>query len=603
LGRHSFDPQCESERLFLVEAFLPRPDADPSKIGTGQYLSIDSRPVSHEKGTMKKIISIYKKYVRAALVDTEKLKNPFIRLNIKCPIAAYDANVEPAKDDVIFANESSVLELVESLFKDVYGGIMAAPAVSLGKANAEVAAFDILLSGRGSQASESPMVEPHHSFLPPNSFDKSSSSAVFAPEIMKAKRNEEIPDKIDVPESTRHMTWESDRSTGYNKEIESGKRLDNPSQSLALYSQQTQSQAESIENTLNPWIIAKMNAPMARFETTSLPRHNTDEEDLSGPNLPLRVSSASDTQYSDDDDLFIEESPRQSERRTGFISARNFRGVSLMTPPASHFKKGLPKSGGTDMINTKPFKRNEPELSPGALVQTTLFANHIGHRDQNISCQSTDSSLLLTNSNSELAWAMDFEQRKDAATRQRRAELRKEQMMPDTSNPVRITKSSPHKNRFGAAVAALKASNDDSQRSEHGTEIFKTTLPNGDPRAYLMRRQRSVAAKKSLGIDTQPAMRAKSTKLPLEVIPKADSLYKLAHTVSVNQQILPETTAALAKHDDYVCYGLQIDGLAIKPPETALVVEALQHVVSKWLESNKMMKCEVEYKSGSLLEF
>lgn len=90
-------PSGRSNGCFLIEAYLPRPDADPSKFGNGQFLSIDSRPVSHEKGTMKKTVSLFKKYLKSALAESssEKLKNPFLRLNISCPEASYDPNVEP----------------------------------------------------------------------------------------------------------------------------------------------------------------------------------------------------------------------------------------------------------------------------------------------------------------------------------------------------------------------------------------------------------------------------------------------------------------------------------------------------------------------------
>ena len=71
---------------FVIEAFLPKPDAIASKVGTGQYLSIDSRPVSCEKGTMKKIVTMFKKYIRSSLSDnSEKLKSPFHPLEYKVP--------------------------------------------------------------------------------------------------------------------------------------------------------------------------------------------------------------------------------------------------------------------------------------------------------------------------------------------------------------------------------------------------------------------------------------------------------------------------------------------------------------------------------------
>jgi len=44
-----------TREVFILEAFLPQPRSDATSLEKGQYLSIDSRPVSHEKGTMKKV--------------------------------------------------------------------------------------------------------------------------------------------------------------------------------------------------------------------------------------------------------------------------------------------------------------------------------------------------------------------------------------------------------------------------------------------------------------------------------------------------------------------------------------------------------------------
>ncbi len=42
-------------------------------------------------------------------------------MNLVCPPRSYDANVEPAKDDVLFTNSSQVMALVESFLRDLYG--------------------------------------------------------------------------------------------------------------------------------------------------------------------------------------------------------------------------------------------------------------------------------------------------------------------------------------------------------------------------------------------------------------------------------------------------------------------------------------------------
>lgn len=42
-------------------------------------------------------------------------------MNIICPRGSYDANVEPAKDDVLFSNSSHIIDLMETLFRSHYG--------------------------------------------------------------------------------------------------------------------------------------------------------------------------------------------------------------------------------------------------------------------------------------------------------------------------------------------------------------------------------------------------------------------------------------------------------------------------------------------------
>lgn len=71
---------------------------------------------------MKQIVSTYKTHLRSLNVGTEtKITNPVLCMSIVCPLGSYDANVEPAKDDVLFTNADLVIRLVENIFKSVYG--------------------------------------------------------------------------------------------------------------------------------------------------------------------------------------------------------------------------------------------------------------------------------------------------------------------------------------------------------------------------------------------------------------------------------------------------------------------------------------------------
>lgn len=111
--------QCDlvvhEEDGFTVEGLVPKVEADPGKIsGIGQFVSVDARPVSTSKGTLKKVAELFKDRLKKSGKSFEGIKDPFLRLEIKCPPEAYDPNVEPAKDDVLFVEPNLVLQVVES---------------------------------------------------------------------------------------------------------------------------------------------------------------------------------------------------------------------------------------------------------------------------------------------------------------------------------------------------------------------------------------------------------------------------------------------------------------------------------------------------------
>ncbi|KAH0426286.1 DNA mismatch repair [Colletotrichum camelliae] len=108
--------------ILCLEAFMPRPGAKPATIaGKGYFISVDSHPMATARGTMRKLIGIYKQHVRKhAGASSENLKTPFIRLNIECILGSYDPNVATNKDEVLFANEPKLLELFEDMCQDLY---------------------------------------------------------------------------------------------------------------------------------------------------------------------------------------------------------------------------------------------------------------------------------------------------------------------------------------------------------------------------------------------------------------------------------------------------------------------------------------------------
>lgn len=91
--------------------------------------------MSCARGTLKQIISSYKCHLRSATGsgDNAKIVDPFLYLNIACPPGSYDANVEPAKDDVLFADSELLLGIVERWFENVYGDVQPRSSKPSGK--------------------------------------------------------------------------------------------------------------------------------------------------------------------------------------------------------------------------------------------------------------------------------------------------------------------------------------------------------------------------------------------------------------------------------------------------------------------------------------
>ena len=106
---------------FVIHAFLPKPDAKRAKISNeGYFISVDSRPVSAARGTMKQIAAAFRERLRKANPELASVQEPFLCMNIICPPDSYDPNIEPAKDDVLFKDGELVVSIVNNLLRHFY---------------------------------------------------------------------------------------------------------------------------------------------------------------------------------------------------------------------------------------------------------------------------------------------------------------------------------------------------------------------------------------------------------------------------------------------------------------------------------------------------
>lgn len=73
-------------------------------------------------------------------------KDPFLYLHIICPSGSYDVNVEPAKNDVLFADADFVIAKLERFLSSVYGELQTPKAGSRSIAISRPGDFDMLLA-------------------------------------------------------------------------------------------------------------------------------------------------------------------------------------------------------------------------------------------------------------------------------------------------------------------------------------------------------------------------------------------------------------------------------------------------------------------------
>lgn len=585
---------------------------------------------------------MFKKYLRASITDSsEKLKNPFLRLNIKCPRASYDANVEPAKDNVLFGNESLVMEAIEQLFKETYGECIAPPPTLAPQVlNKQLDNFEVLLARK-------PQTPPPNNLQSDSSMPISSSNSSGQPLAAPSPTNTQtisqpsdfLETKLSPDEQpgSKRRKWSFDMSNDYTEEVEGYERRGSISTSTSQNSQISEHESPfGSKSTLNPWLIAKMNAPVSRnnvsashaprqendvgFNSVSRlnvvpgnrPRQTFHRDDIlaspSSRNLTpqilrdksLPVDNRLPVPRTFEDDLFLVEAEPQlpPKRRNDFVSARNMSEAALISPPATTVSKSRRGPRELNMPFVTPQRTAAHRRPADEMFQTTLSIEHQPQGHRNV----IKNPAQYANTNSDLAWAMEFEQRKEDATRQRRMELRAARQAEDQAAPTGPTRSSPHKNRYIAASASLNVTQTRLEPSRPPKEPFKTTLNEDDPRAYLMRRKKSMAAQSIKPGDPPRMMRAKSMKLPMEKIFPDESLYRLLQLVHADIGALKGMVEVLAKEDVYMGHGREFPGLAIEDSHIPAIAKKLQMTVTSWIgsEAENGHKHEVEFSFGNL---
>lgn len=196
-------------------------------------------------------------------------------MNLVCPPGSYDANVEPAKDDVLFIDSSRVLDMVENFFKSIYGQLRSKEkSTSKGKTSVSKSqAFDLLLAKRKSPAA----IQPGSPALPrkysPIYVETGESNELFGDSTnppMDKRRSSPKGDSSAVNESTSTDIQSSPilHLTGAQHTWQQSMCVGDDHDELPDVHTASQDQDVDAEEDLrdvrvsNPWTLAKLNAPL-----------------------------------------------------------------------------------------------------------------------------------------------------------------------------------------------------------------------------------------------------------------------------------------------------------------------------------------------------
>ena len=568
---------------------------------------MDGRPLSAERGTARQIAALYKSYIRSASGSPTIISNPFMCLHIRCPPGSYDVNIEPAKDDVLLEDQSSVMSLVGDLFADIYGSLnedstenQTASMPGSGRSHNED--FGILLTRKGPSEHHTDRENAHHvSGLP----EIATPSLQFNSRGGVTKRSQHIPQSRTADEEARNkrIAWHAqNRGNTNHEELPFLNPWTISRMNISFLSpEKSQSQTEwnrqFTTSARRPSFGRKSAASPQRIQNGSrIPPSPASNAGLSTnvdhPPISTRLwqhPSSGSTQESQG--IPYSEGRANKGRGSGLLEhwIRGRTAVDIPVSPAESFEERDPSfsrqtqerfvahrrwpdcqtaSAVQHRERSYEFQSPESNVSHGH-VQTPESLDPVIDKSQELGGLSDlfrfqKSTAILhqsadMSSSSEVREALDFERRKKEAMQKRREYMRGLARQPIMTNDQEVPSPSPHQSRYLAARAALAPSGPTSMPAAEDMSdssrapVTSSALNVYDPRAYLIR----MCDRNTTGCGQHQMKRMQTSKLPFETVPRESQLHNVRLTIAADQELISTALRQTRKSDMYMQH---IDG-------------------------------------------
>ncbi|XDG06681.1 hypothetical protein ABKA04_006296 [Annulohypoxylon sp. FPYF3050] len=611
----------------IFEAFILKPNCNAAKAPKQRYFSVDGRPIIGKTGTMKKLLNIYSEHMAATFRQSSSSDTPkdcFIRLNIKCPPGTYDVNIEPSKDDVLFSDENVLLDGFKGLCKEVYE--TQTPSNALEKNLA-------LDNNNVSGTQESSLTEPQaqsnsqasnkeSSAL--NMGDRLTSQRILATQSQQQEstlghqpqfsQSQEQPQRISSPMivgftpinariSHSHNNSVSTRPRGFKDILPNAGNAQckaDMSTDFNQYSQESsrkkrqqppQTQQDGADVTeystmqdVNPWVIAKMNAPtMGKGRAFGNSMHENNSLPVFEPPMtpdppilrhigaaPRDLDVPPSQQYSNSQESSRQllsrvpggpyRSPMSSPLERNSQQATNSANMPAPFKPRRHQFR-MPWSPPSSAESIVPDRNlvhgsQKAQISDG-MKQTQISLQGSGGKSKKRRLEKDTDEIDHVDPEGQKRNNENGLQKMLAAARQSLThQLSQEKANYDSLQ----THSHPKANIPNGSFTQLSIDRLQEGGSSKIKEPIKTTLPNDDPRAYLLRRQKSMAAQEKSAIPRK-CRRMKSCLLPLENVPSENQMHTIILIELLNLDTLRTFVQGGLAYDKYVEKGFVKNGL------------------------------------------
>lgn len=586
---------------------------DLSKINhSGQYVSIDRRPMSTSHGVAKELVKLFKSYLRSGLFCDDNQTSPvdpFFFMHLHCHPGSYDANVEPSKDDVLFEDSKLVMSMAESMFKNVYGEIKPKDTFQSNchienkgiSSQAIQPPHSLPASSHRIQEAQSPPIFRHisshaakqcyptdHAFASSSQGEKSnvsigsSADTVTCPRPaennpclskdsrltsswMLGKRQYVTPRKEKVQYGDIHShfltpVFENEGFQFENTMLEYGRTnsvLVSPPYPSPLSLQTPEMQVAKTKYDKSP--VDGRKSQMSRLR--NLPQNTishgaTKRRELGG-------SGSLEAWIRNYRDSFNQ--PAEEGQGDG-ISQDSEDDENGLTEIAIAGRFGIESDDGVTTGRSQGGSSVVPVIHPNSAHINMerdgllpVVSSEEEDDDQNYTREPTDNP--TSTSQEMVAEALDFEYRKKTAVHLHR-QKQQQQLSQATllswtgANNAKTSQSSPYQNRYTRAKADLASQLPKPKFPRYEAAFSLPKMEPADPRAYFM------CLKNVLSQTGLKSKRALTNRLPLEAIPNAFALHGLTvNWTKQDDEALPPGSG-LSETDEYVRTG-------ILPPSSA----------------------------------